>query len=204
MARLIPLGRVEYREAWARQEAELAAVISGAENAVIVCEHEAVYTLGRRRGAIANVLDAGDTPVIEVERGGDVTWHGPGQLVGYPILHLDRPGSPAPRDLHAHLHRLEDVVIDVCAALGLPAGRDERNTGVWVDGRKLCSIGVACRRWVAWHGLAINCNPDLSAFERINPCGLPVGTMTSLSVALKRDVTVGEVEGLLSDRVRDW
>lgn len=200
MARLIHLGRVEYRDGWARQQEELAAVIDGADSAVILCEHDPVYTLGRKRGAAANVLDAGDTPVIEVERGGDVTWHGPGQLVVYPVLRLEG----AARDLHAHLHRLEDLAIDVCGALGLPAGRDERNTGAWIRGRKVCSIGVACRRWVTWHGLALNVNPDLSAFGRINPCGFDPAVMTSVSEELGRDVGVGEVEGLVAERVRGW
>ncbi len=200
MARLIALGRVDYREGWARQQEELTAVIDGAENAVILCEHEPVYTLGRKRGASANVLDAGDTPVIEVERGGDVTWHGPGQLVVYPVLRLEG----AARDLHAHLQRLEDLAIEVCGALGLPAGRDERNTGAWIRGRKVCSIGVACRRWVTWHGLALNVNPDLSAFRRINPCGFDSAVMTSVSEELGRDVGVGEVEGLVAERVRGW
>ena len=165
-----------------------------------LCEHEPVYTLGRKRGASANVLDAGDTPVIEVERGGDVTWHGPGQLVVYPVLRLEG----AARDLHAHLQRLEDLAIEVCGALGLPAGRDERNTGAWIRGRKVCSIGVACRRWVTWHGLALNVNPDLSAFRRINPCGFDSAVMTSVSEELGRDVGVGEVEGLVAERVRGW
>jgi len=200
LARLIALGRVDYREGWARQQEELTAVIDGAENAVILCEHEPVYTLGRKRGALANVLDAGDTPVIEVERGGDVTWHGPGQLVAYPVLRLEG----AARDLHAHLHRLEDLAIEVCGALGLPAGRDERNTGAWIRGRKVCSIGVACRRWVTWHGLALNVNPDLSAFRRINPCGFDAAVMTSVSEELGRDVGVPEVEGLVIERVRGW
>lgn len=200
MARLIALGRVDYREGWARQQEELTAVIDGAENAVILCEHEPVYTLGRKRGALANVLDAGDTPVIEVERGGDVTWHGPGQLVVYPVLRLEG----AARDLHAHLHRLEDLAIEVCGALGLPAGRDERNTGAWIRGRKVCSIGVACRRWVTWHGLALNANPDLSAFRRINPCGFDAAVMTSVSEELGRDVGVAEVEALVTERVRGW
>jgi len=200
LARLIHLGRVEYRDGWARQQEELAAVIDGADSAVILCEHDPVYTLGRKRGAAANVLDAGDTPVIEVERGGDVTWHGPGQLVVYPVLRLEG----AARDLHAHLHRLEDLAIDVCGALGLPAGRDERNTGAWIRGRKVCSIGVACRRWVTWHGLALNVNPDLSAFGRINPCGFDPAVMTSVSEELGRDVGVGEVEGLVAERVRGW
>lgn len=200
MARLIHLGRVGYRESWARQEQELHAVIEGAENAVVFCEHDPVFTLGRRRGAAANVIDAGDTPVIEVERGGDVTWHGPGQLVCYPIVRLDEGA----RDLHAHLHRLEDAVIDVCRDLGVVAGRDTRNTGVWLGGRKVCSIGIAVRRWVTWHGLALNCDPDLSAFQRINPCGFDPSIMSSLTRELQRPVQVADVEPLLAARMADW
>lgn len=205
MARLIRLGRVDYRAAWARQQQELADVIAGAENAVILCEHDPVYTLGRTRGAAANVLAPGDTPVIEVERGGDVTWHGPGQLVAYPILRLEGEA----RDLHAHLHRLEDVVVEVCADFGLRGGRDARNTGVWIrpnapDGQKICSIGIACRRWVTWHGLALNVDPDLSAFARINPCGFDAAVMTSMARELGRPVALPDVEAALIARVASW
>ncbi len=205
MARLIHLGRVEYRVAWDRQQQELSAVIAGAESAVIFCEHDPVYTLGRTRGASANVLNAGDTPVIEVERGGDVTWHGPGQLVAYPILRLEGEA----RDLHAHLHRLEDVVVEVCAELGLATGRDARNTGVWVrpntpEGQKVCSIGIACRRWVTWHGLAVNVDPDLGAFARINPCGFDASVMTSLTKELGRPVPLDEVESKLAGKMQNW
>lgn len=205
MARLIRLGRVDYRAAWARQQQELADVIAGAENAVLLCEHDPVYTVGRTRGASANVLAPGDTPVIEVERGGDVTWHGPGQLVAYPILRLEG----AARDLHAHLHRLEDLVVDVCAAFGIHGGRDARNTGVWVrpdtpGGQKICSIGIACRRWVTWHGLALNVDPDLSAFARINPCGFDAAVMTSMARELGRPVALDDVEAVLAARVQGW
>lgn len=201
MARVIDLGRAPYSEAWTLQKALVDARARGeAEDTVIVVEHDPVYTVGRRRGAMANVLDPGDVPVFEVERGGDVTWHGPGQLVAYPILLLPEGG----RDLHAHLHRLEELGIAVCAAFGLPAGRDPRNTGVWTGGKKLASIGIACRRWVTWHGIAINVDPDLRAFHRIHPCGFDAGIMTSMAEALGRPVALDDVRRELVDRVRSW
>ena len=201
MAEVLRLGRVDYRAAWARQAERIAAIASGnAPNTVIVCEHDPVYTVGRTRNAAANVLDPGETPVIEVERGGDVTWHGPGQLVAYPLIRLEG----AERDLHAHLHRLEDLMIGVCGDLGLVAGRDPRNTGVWAGGCKVGSIGIACRRWVTWHGCALNVDPDLRAFARINPCGFDAAIMSSVSRQLGRGVPLAEAEAALVARVVDW
>jgi len=169
---------MEYRQAWALQKERLAARIAGrVGDGVLFVEHDPVYTLGRRREAAANVLAPGDTPVIQVERGGDVTWHGPGQLVAYPIVQLP-PGRP---DLHAFLRALEEAVIRALAELGVAAERDPRNTGAWVGGRKIASVGIACRRWVTWHGLALNVDPDLGAFRRINPCGMPDVEMTSIA-----------------------
>jgi lipoate-protein ligase B len=173
---VISPGRLPYAEAHALQ-VDLVRRRADGEigDAVIVCEHDPVYTVGRRRGATDNVLAPGDVPVVEVERGGDVTWHGPGQVVVYPILKLAEP------DLHAHMHRLEQLMIDVCADYGLAAGRDARNTGAWVGGRKIGSVGIACRRWVTWHGLALNVSPDLGYFGRINPCGFDATIMTSMA-----------------------
>lgn len=201
MAEILRLGRVGYRVAWALQEHTIAAIAEGrAPNTVIVCEHDPVYTVGRKRGALANVLDPGDVPVLEVERGGDVTWHGPGQLVAYPMIRLDG----AARDLHAHLHRLEELMIGVCADLGLSVGRDPRNTGVWSEGRKVGSIGIACRRWVTWHGCALNVDPDLRAYSAIHPCGFDADIMTSVSRALGRPVPLAEAEEALVTRVAGW
>ena len=148
---------------------------------ILLLEHEPVITVGRKRGAVGNVLAAGDWPVVEVERGGDVTWHGPGQLVAYPIIKLE--GKHA--DLHWFLHRLEDAVIDVLGGLGISGQRDGRNTGVWVpEGeelpKKVCSVGIACRKWVTWHGLALNVDVDLGAFRRIHPCGFDADVMTRI------------------------
>lgn len=201
MARVMRLGRVPYGDAWALQTRLVAERAAGlVEDVVLVCEHDPVYTVGRSRGAGANVLDPGDVPVVEVERGGDVTFHGPGQVVAYPILALEGPA----RDLHAHLRRLEQLMIDVCARFGLDAGRDPRNTGVWHGGRKLGSIGIACRRWVTFHGLALNVDVDLGWFARINPCGFDASIMTSMAHELGRPVDPSAVEAALVAEVEGW
>jgi lipoyl(octanoyl) transferase len=172
-------GRSDYRDVHRLQERLVADRATGAiPDVVLLLEHTEVITLGRAKGAEASVLDAGDVPVVPIERGGDATWHGPGQLVAYPIVKLE--GRRA--DLHLHLHSLEDAVMAWLADHGLDGHRDPRNTGVWLsaDGevRKVCSIGIACRRWVSWHGLALNLNPDPSGFARIRPCGFASDVMT--------------------------
>ena len=171
------LGLMDYVEALELQR-ELAAKRASdeLEDTLLLVEHPPVFTLGRRRTAQANLLFAGDTPVVEVERGGDVTWHGPGQLVGYPILYLREDE----RDLHLVLRRLEDALIAVLGACGLDAARREKHTGVWCADRKLASLGVAIRDWVTFHGFALNVEPDLSWFTRINPCGLGAEVMGSM------------------------
>jgi lipoyl(octanoyl) transferase len=199
VARLRRLGRASYPEALALQEQLLAARITEEiPDTVILVEHEAVYTVGRRKGAGANLLAVGDTPVVHVSRGGDVTWHGPGQVVAYPIVKL------IDQDLHAHLRRLEALMIDTCAAFGLEAGRDERNTGTWIAGRKVGSVGVACRSWVTWHGLALNVSCDLEAFARINPCGFPSAIMTSMSQEKGAPVPFDAVLEAVAERFAAW
>ncbi len=195
------LGRVPYAEAWALQtrlvEQRAAGLIG---NTVIVCEHDPVFTVGRKRGAAQNLLDVGEVPVFEVERGGDVTFHGPGQLVAYPILLLEG----VDRDLHAHLRRLEELMIGVCGRFGVVAGRDPRNTGVWAGGRKLGSIGISCRRWVTFHGLALNVNTDLGWFRRVNPCGFDATVMTSLAEERGAPLDLQAVEAALISDVLGW
>ena len=198
---MMRLGRVPYGEAWALQTRlvdQRAAGLIG--NTVIVCEHDPVYTVGRKRGASQNLLDVGEVPVFDVERGGDVTFHGPGQLVAYPILLLEG----ADRDLHVHLRRLEELMIGVCGRFGVAAGRDPRNTGVWTGGRKLGSIGISCRRWVTFHGLALNVNTDLQWFRRVNPCGFDATVMTSLAQELGRPLDLQAVEAALIGDVLAW
>ncbi len=198
---VLDLGRQTYRAAWARQ---LALVEARQRDEVVdtllLVEHEHVFTLGRRREAGANVLAPGDVEVIEIERGGDVTYHGPGQLVAYPIVHL----AEAERDLHRYLRNLEDAVIATCRRFDLEADREPGKTGVWMTtgaGRqKLCSMGIACRKWVTFHGLALNVSTDLDYFRRINPCGFEPSVMTS--IAAQRDaVTIGQVKPVLAEEL---
>jgi lipoyl(octanoyl) transferase len=194
------LGRLGYPEAHRLQQEVLAARIRGdGPDTLLIMEHEPVYTLGRRRTSAANVLDPGDVPIVEVERGGDVTFHGPGQLVCYPILALEGRR----RDLHDHLRRLEEAAIRTCGDFGLVAQRDPRNTGAWVNGRKLCSIGIACRRWVTWHGLALNVNVDLGYFRRVNPCGLESALLTSMAAETGKDLPWEPVLGALVGHLLD-
>lgn len=180
---VVDLGRVSYRDAWAKQLALVEArQRDGEPDTLLLVEHDHVFTLGRRREAEGNVLDAGDVEVIGIERGGDVTYHGPGQLVAYPIVLL-REG--AERDLHKYLRNLEQAVIATCGRFGIAADREPGKTGVWMTtelGRKkLCSMGIACRKWVTFHGLALNVTTDLAYFRRINPCGFESSIMTSMA-----------------------
>jgi lipoate-protein ligase B len=197
-ARLIDLERREYGEVWKLQQ-ELVAARQRDEIAdtLVLVEHPEVITLGRRQSSQANVVAAGDIPIFEIERGGDVTYHGPGQLVGYPILKLDDDE----RDLHAYLRNLEEALIGVCADVGLEARRNPGWTGVWIGERKVASLGIAVRRWVTMHGFALNVATDLSRFTAINPCGLDAAVMTSLARECGRDVTLGEIKPLAIARL---
>jgi len=199
---VIDLGIEAYRETWARQ---LALVEQrqhdAAPDTLLLVEHPHVYTLGRRREAEANVLDAGDVEVIGIERGGDVTYHGPGQIVAYPIILLD----DAERDLHRYLRNLEQAVIATCARAGLAADRETGKTGVWTttrDGarKKLCSMGIACRKWVTFHGLALNVTSDLAYFRRINPCGFESSVMTTMAEQVGA-IDIAKVSGVLADEL---
>jgi lipoate-protein ligase B len=172
-------GLVDYGTALGWQEVLVARRLAGGEDALLLLEHPAVYTLGR--GGDARHLRAaagGAVPIWRVGRGGQVTYHGPGQLIGYPVLDLAdlRP------DLHWYLHGLEEVLIRTLADVGIAAGRVSGRTGVWIDGRrKIASIGVGLRRWVTRHGFALNVGPDLSGFAAITPCGLEGVEMTSVA-----------------------
>jgi len=184
---------VDYQAAWDRQREVHAAVVSGDEpDTVLLLEHATVYTAGKRTEPHERPLDG--TPVIDVDRGGKITWHGPGQLVGYPIVHL-----PSPVDVVAHVRRLEAMMIGVCADLGVEAGRIEGRSGVWVSadesgpGRKIGAIGIRVSQSVTMHGFALNCDCDLSWAQVIVPCGIADAGVTSLSKELGRDVPVNEV-----------
>ena len=172
------LGRVPYAEGLRLQEELLARHLAG-ENAdtILLLEHESVFTIGRTtdRSSLGE-LENLPAPLVEIGRGGKATWHGPGQLVGYPVLNLARYGS----DLHHYLRALEQALIDGCRALGLAADRREGLTGVWVEQRKLASIGVGARHWISQHGFALNVCGGLEGFAAITPCGIDGVVMTSL------------------------
>jgi lipoyl(octanoyl) transferase len=190
------LGVVPYDDGLRLQQALHAQVIAGADDITLLLEHEPVYTAGKRTEPWERPLDG--TPVVDVDRGGKITWHGPGQITGYPIVRLADPV-----DVVDYVRRLEQVLIDACAELGLDTTRVVGRSGVWTtDGaRKVAAIGIRVARGVTMHGFALNCDPDLSAYDRIVPCGITDATVTSLSRELGRDVTVGEVLPLLESRL---
>jgi lipoate-protein ligase B len=197
--RVLDLGYRDYEETRALQLELVAERQAGAGmDTLILVEHPHVVTLGRRTTARTNVL-SDEMPVVEIERGGDATYHGPGQLVGYPIVRLE----DEERDLHAFLRALEEGLIRACGDFGLTAGRREGLTGVWLGDRKVASIGIAVRRWVTFHGFALNVATDLTRFGAINPCGLDASVMTSLSVALGRDVRLEEAKPLVVRHLGD-
>jgi lipoyl(octanoyl) transferase len=189
------LGLMPYREAWKLQKQAQQTLISqkrelNSDQSVkhrqnemmLFTEHPHVYTLGKS-GNSANLLKGLnelakiDAEYVEIDRGGDITYHGPGQIVGYPILDLDLHF----RDIHKYLRFLEEVVIRTCADYGIVAERVDGLTGVWVDNEKICAMGIRCSRWVTMHGFAMNVNTDLSYFDHIIPCGITDKKVTSLS-----------------------
>ncbi len=190
------LGRVPYDDAWRLQQSVHAQVVAGAEDVALLLEHPPVYTAGKRTEPWERPLDG--TPVVDVDRGGKITWHGPGQVTGYPIVRLADPV-----DVVAYVRDVESLLIDVCAEVGLATGRVDGRSGVWTpDGaRKVAAIGIRVARGVTMHGFALNCDPDLSAYDRIVPCGISDATVTSLSHELARPVTVGAVVPLLEARL---
>jgi lipoyl(octanoyl) transferase len=203
---VVRAGTVPYGEAWALQRELHAARVDGTgPDTLLLLEHPSVYTAGRRTEPHERPFDG--TPVIDVDRGGKITWHGPGQLVGYPIVAL-----PDPVDVVAHVRRLEAALIEVCDALGVATGRVEGRSGVWIAAdppgggsrpeRKIAAIGVRVARGVTMHGFALNCDPDLRAFGAIVPCGIVDAGVTSLSAELGRDVPVDEVIDAVENAVR--
>jgi len=184
---------VDYRAGWERQREVHAAVVAGDEpDTMLLLEHVAVYTAGKRTEPHEQPING--TPVIDVDRGGKITWHGPGQLVGYPIV-----GLSVPVDVVAHVRRLEEMMIRVCADLGVTAGRVEGRSGVWIRAdesgpdRKVGAIGIRVSQNVTMHGFALNCDCDLSWAQTIVPCGIADAGVTSLSKELGRAVPVREV-----------
>jgi lipoyl(octanoyl) transferase len=195
-------GRTRYEAAWRRQEELVVQRIADTiGDTLVFTEHEAVFTIGLRSGAEANLvwndeqLTREGVEVVKTNRGGDITYHGPGQIVGYPIVSL------APRqDLHAYLRFLEQVLINSVGCLGLAATRREGKTGIWLGKRKAAAIGVAVRHWVTYHGFALNVNSNLAHFGGIVPCGIGAqeGTVTSLQAELGRACDLAEVKTVLA------
>ncbi|WP_084078121.1 lipoyl(octanoyl) transferase LipB [Demequina sp. NBRC 110057] len=194
---ILPLGLgerlVPYDEAWqVQRDLHAARAADERDDALVLVEHEDVYTAGRRTASWDRPTDG--TPVVDVDRGGRITWHGPGQLVGYPIVKLTEP-----IDVVRYVRHLEQSVIDLCEDYGLEAVRVEGRSGVWLPAtadrleRKVCAVGVRVARGVTMHGFALNCNPSLDRFDRIVPCGISDADVTSLSLELGRDVTIAEV-----------
>ncbi len=196
-----PLGTIDYVEAWELQRRLVDARADGdGPDTLLLLEHPSVYTAGKRTEPADRPQDG--TPVIDVDRGGKITWHGPGQLVGYPIVKLSDPV-----DVVDYVRRIEQALIHVCDQLGVPTGRVEGRSGVWLAAdaerpeRKIAAIGIRVQRGVTMHGLEINCNADLGAFGKIIPCGIRDAGVTSLSAELGRDVTVAEVQPLVQAAV---
>lgn len=182
---------VDYQETWELQrEMHQAIVAKSLPDSILLLEHQSVYTAGRRTEAFERPIDG--TPVVDVDRGGKITWHGPGQLIGYPIVHL-----PSPMDVVSHVRRLEDVLIEVCSDFGLNTARIKGRSGVWVldaiQDRKIAAIGIRVAQGVTMHGFALNCNNDLAWFDRIVPCGIRDAGVTTLSKELGHDISVNDV-----------
>ncbi len=186
------LGRIAFEKALELQDALVAerARSGGGSDVLLLLEHEPVYTIGRTpdRSSLGDAARL-PYPVVEINRGGQATYHGPGQLVGYPILDLTARG----RDLHRYLRDLEGALIEALAAYGVEAGRRDGLTGVWVGPRKIASIGVGVRHWISMHGFALNVCGDLSPFHEITPCGISGVEMTSLERECGRPVEVAAV-----------
>lgn len=199
------LGAIDYDQAWTLQRQLASARAEGTgPDVLLLLEHPSVYTAGRRTTPADRPGDS--TPVIDVDRGGKITWHGPGQLVGYPLI-----GLAEPLDVIDYVRRLEQALIAVCTDLGLDTGRVAGRSGVWLAAdpassrpqRKIAAIGVRVSRGVSMHGFALNCEPDLSAFDRIVPCGITDAGVTSLTAELGRPVSVAQVRSAVQRAVLD-
>ena len=192
-------GLVDYQKAWDIQRTVHEEVASGSRpNTLLLLEHPSVYTAGRRTDAAERPNDG--TPVIDVDRGGRITWHGPGQLVGYPIVRLQKP-----TELVGFVREIEAALILVCEDLGLAAVRVDGRSGVWIQDsqgdRKIAAIGIRVAKGVTMHGFALNVNPDLTAFGQIVPCGITDADVTSLEIELGRSITIDEVAPLIERHV---
>jgi lipoyl(octanoyl) transferase len=194
------LGVVDYLSAWKLQKQIHQDVVNlQTENTLLLLEHPSVYTAGRRTEILDRPLD--DTPVIDVDRGGKITWHGPGQLVGYPIVKLKNS-----TDVVGFVRELETALISVCAEFGVKADRYCERSGVWVrddkSDRKIAAIGLRVAKGVTMHGFALNVNPNLSAYEKIIPCGISGAKVTSLSAEIGSEITINEVLPVIKKHIQ--
>lgn len=186
----INLGQKEYTEVLSLQKQIVSLRIDDKiEDSVIIVEHPHVFTVGRKLASKSNILDKGDVPVVEVERGGDVTYHGPGQLIIYPIIKLDE----FEHDLDFYLRKLERITSNVLKKWGIQGHTIKNQTGVWVGEKKIASIGIAVRKWVTYHGVAININTDLEYFHKIKPCGFDGSIMTSFKDITHREFKYDQI-----------
>ncbi len=193
------LGVVDYSSAWNLQKQIHQGVVdSQSENTLLLLEHPSVYTAGRRTQMQDRPLDS--TPVIDVDRGGKITWHGLGQLVGYPIIKLKNP-----TDVVGFVRELETVLIEVCGESGIEAQRYCERSGVWIrdkkGDRKIAAIGLRVAKGVSMHGFALNVNPDLSAYTKIVPCGIVGAKITSIAVELARDINIDDVTPVIKKQI---
>jgi lipoyl(octanoyl) transferase len=197
------MGSVDYLAAWQLQRELAEARIAGRPDNLLLLEHPPVFTAGRRTEPHERPVSS-DVPVVDTDRGGKITWHGPGQLVGYPIV-----GLAQPLDVVKFVRRLEDALIAVCASFGLATGRVEGRSGVWVPAddhrpaRKVAAIGIRVARATTLHGFAVNCDNDLAAYSSIVPCGISDAGVTSLTAELDHRVTVDEVAAVVAVAVPD-
>jgi lipoyl(octanoyl) transferase len=199
MEKTVDWGRTAYRAAWDRQlELVEQRQANARPDTLVLTEHNPVFTIGARPGADQHlvwseqILAQQGIEVVRTNRGGDITYHGPGQIVGYPIMNLRDK-----KDLHAYLRNLEEVLIRTVAHFGITASRREGKTGIWIYGRKIAAIGVAVKTWITYHGFALNVNPDLAHFSGIVPCGITDGTVTSLEQECEDPPLMGQVKARL-------
>jgi len=188
---------IPFREAWSKQEQYVREIQQGLRpSTLILCEHPAVLTIGREGGeqnvkVDSSMLAMQGIDVIPINRGGDITAHNPGQLIGYPLFNL----SEFREDLHWFLRSIEDIIMQVLAEYGIASGRVEGKTGVWIqEERKICAIGMHCSRWVTSHGFALNVNNDLSIFDMIIPCGIPDKEVTSMKSELQQTINMEDLK----------
>jgi lipoyl(octanoyl) transferase len=193
---------VEFKQSWDQQrELHHKIVSENHPNTVVLLEHQNVYTAGRSTKPEDRPIDS--SPVFDIDRGGRITWHGPGQIVCYPIIKLDDPV-----DVVAHVRRLELLIMNVCSKFGLETTQIEGRSGVWVKGngfldKKIAAIGIRVAKKATMHGFALNCNNSLDGFRKIVPCGIADSDVTTLSLELGRDVSVAEVTPLIEQEIRN-